>query len=267
MKKLNKSLKANRNNIETYLPLFNGFYGSYWSEPEFEGEIEHYNLPRNFPFWDYLNWSEYYEDLSKAITNKVEELLSDFVEKIEYQNLYSPKYYNFSNDSINCIIRPKKAAIKAYIYENKEAFEKYLESNLKSRDGFISFHSYHFEDWQNDTKNFTAWDKKIDSKGFNLGFVLNFICHNEKIDYTELYYGTDGVYASNYLNAEFDEIINGKRNEVEPFINENYSKHSTEELLQMVSEKYEEEETLNIILETAKECIKKIESNTLEIIF
>lgn len=257
----NKPLKVNKNNIETYLPIFTGFYGSEWDEPDFYGEAEHYNLPEKFDFADYINWTEYKEELSKAITNKVEELLSDFVEVIEYQNLSSPQYYNFSNDSINCIIRPKKQAIRDYIYANLTQFDKYLQDNYKSRDGFISSYSWDFNDWIYYTKNFTDYT----TNGHYLGAILNFIAEQEKIEYIDLYYGTENVYISNFYTPEFYEIVEGKINEIKPFIQENYNKVSNDELMRQIEEKYEQEETLNLIVQTAQNCIKDIENNTMKL--
>lgn len=258
----NKKLKPNRNNIETFLPLFNGFYGSFWDEPDFYGEAEHYGLPEDFDFYEHLNWAEYKNALCVKITNKVEELLSDYVEKIEFQHLNSPQYYNFKNDSIYCIIRPKKQAIIDYINANRPQLSEYLERKFKSRDGFISFYSYSIEVWE---QEYTNWWKNWSGKGIYLGTILDFILENEKTEYSELYFATEGVYASEYLNESFNDIVNGKRLEIKPFIQENYTRYSNDELIEQVRAKYEDEDTLNIILDTAKECIKEIESTNYQL--
>lgn len=202
-----KNLKPNRNNIDTYLPVFHGFYGSFWDDPSFDGEAEHFNLPEDFPFRDFFDWKAYKEDLSKQFCNIIENEMSDFVERIDYENLYSPQYYNFSNDSINCIIRPKKKEVQKYIYEHKEQFTKYLRDHLTSRDGFISWHSNQFDEWEEMTHKFTRWDKDVDSKGFNLGFVLAFIAEEEKITEEVFYYNAEDS-VSNFYTKEFDKIIN-----------------------------------------------------------
>lgn len=173
--------KQNIKGIETYLPFFKGFYGSGLDEPDFEGEAEHFGLPKKFDFIPYVNQREYQTELSKEITSRIENSLIDagFVQKINFQNLVSPKEYNFKNDSIDCIIYPKKQAIKNFIYDNKDKFVQYLEERLKSRSGFISFHSYHFEDWEQETKGFTDY---TDERGFKLGFLLDFICEVYEFD-------------------------------------------------------------------------------------
>ena len=287
-----KELKPNRNNIETFLPIFKGFYGTHWDEPDFYGEAEHYNLPKEFDFYEYMNWAQYKEDLCKAFVNEVESQMSEFIETIQFQSMYSPQYYNFSNDSINCIIRPKKQAIKEYIYKNIEAFKTYLKEHLKSRDGFISFHSYHFEDWKTDTKDFTDYSKKQDSKGFNLGFILDFIATNENLNDCLLYADSD-IYPSSYLNEEFSKIadsLNGLldlsyineqevRNDlddlpnigeivqkIEEFIHRKYTAPNLKELV--LSEFDSEEYTQYIFLDKIVESVcNEVESHNLKLEF
>lgn len=253
-----KTLKPNRNNIETYLPIFSGYYGSRWDEPYFEGEADHYGLPSDFPFWDYLNWHDYKEALNKFFCDCVEVEMRDFIEIVEYQRMHSPKKYNFTNDSIYCIIRPKKQAIADYIYTNKQAFEKYLEDHLKSRDGFISWHSYQFEEWEINTKKFKSWDKDVDSAGFNLGFVLSFIADNEGLEENQVFEESDShVYVSEFMTEEFyalvdalegnefinkDKLIDAKKNGeavmdlieqielIKKFVRENYTSINVKDL-------------------------------------
>lgn len=215
MRKL-KKLKPDRNNIETYLPVFTGFYGSFWDEPDFYGEAEYYGLPEDFNFLEYMNWHAYKNDLSLAFCAIVESEMSLFIEKIEYQILSSPKEYNFINDSINCIIRPKKAAITKFILEHQAAFEVYLKDHLKDRDGFHSFHSFHWLDWYNKTNGFT----KFDTDSLDLGFILQFIVEqideynddllagniSKKYEITEKFYRAE-IYPSQYYNDSFYKII------------------------------------------------------------
>lgn len=204
-----KTLKPNRNNIETYLPIFTGFYGSQWQELDFYGEAEHYGLPDKFDFDHFMNYQLYHETLSKYFCDCVESEMSEWIELIEYQRLNSPKEYNFTNDSIYCIIRPKKTSIKKYIFDYEQEFRRYLSDNLKSRDGFISDHSYEFADWQEMTKNFTAFDKASDKRGFNLGFILSFIAQNEGFDENNVFEDANNeVSPSEFLSKEFYDMIN-----------------------------------------------------------
>lgn len=253
-----RPLKPNRNNIESYLPVFKGFYGSYWDDIDFYGEDEHFGLPKDFPFWEYLDWGAYKEALSKAFCDVIEREMSDFVERIEYQSLQSPKYYNFENDSINCIIRPKKKAIKDFIYSHKDAFQEYLTAHLKSRDGFISFHSHYFEDWETDTNKFT----KLDNKGITLGFILDFIAEEVDKDYEQniyqSFYEVD-VYFSEFYTQEFYDFVDNlggisefvtedaKQAVIDKYEDMSGLKSQVEEVREFVHRKYNEPDLLNVV--------------------
>lgn len=203
-----KTLKPNRNNIETYLPIFTGFYGSQWDEPDFYGEAEHFGLPENFDFTAFFNYRDYQNALSKYFCDCVESDMKKWIERIDFQSLQSPKEYNFTNDSINCIIRPKTKEISAYIYANKEQFSKYLETHLKSRSGFMSFHSYDFETWEENTNKFKSFDKSKDNRGFNLGFILSFIAENEGLEENNVFEdASSNVFVSEYLNQDFYDLV------------------------------------------------------------
>lgn len=204
---MQKALKPNRNNIETYLPIFKGFYGSQWEDIDFFGESECFNLPPNFDFWQYFNQQAYYEALSEYFCDCVESEMSEFVERIDYQRLVSPKEYNFKNDSIDCIIRPRKKAIQTYIYQHKDKFEQYLRDHLTPRSGFIPYHSNQFAEWEENTRKFTRFDKDFDNTGFNLGFVLSFIAENEGLTEGIFDDHYSRVYYSEYYKTEFYELV------------------------------------------------------------
>ena len=89
--------------INTYLPIFKGFYGSIF-EPDVDNEIDYINELRqekNKPEIDFddvnFNYDNYYLELSKEFCFIVWNELEDFIYKIEFSELKSPKYYNYSN--------------------------------------------------------------------------------------------------------------------------------------------------------------------------
>jgi hypothetical protein len=169
-------MKAN-----TYLPLFSGFYGSIWSEPCFDMEDEYYNIPKDMSFDDFVDWKSYYNDIAKKYCDFVEGSLSDFVSRIDFQSIESPKYYNFSNDSINCEIE-----------FNDSLVDQYILDNYTSRDGFISF-------YENDASNWLDGWKEDSHK---VGSILDFICINEEIE--EPYFFED-MHISQYYLPEIEE--------------------------------------------------------------
>ena len=129
--------------IKTYLPIFTGFYGSIY-EPNEENEIDYINELReekNLDKIDYddcdFNYSDYFLEVAKGLVNEVENQMKEFVNSIEFEELKSPKFYNYSNDSINVKINPNKKSIINYIRRYKDEWKKYLLENYKSCDGFI----------------------------------------------------------------------------------------------------------------------------------
>lgn len=156
--------------MKTYLPLFRGFYGSHWDEPYFDGEEDHYDLPSDKYFDDFVDWEKYHDHIAKGMCNYLESELSDFVSSIQFECVASPKYYNFENDAIHCDIEFDKEKIQAYLDDNRQAFADYVKEHYTSGPGFISYYSHDSKDW----------DWSTDSH--MLGSVLNFICINEGIE-------------------------------------------------------------------------------------
>ena len=167
------------NNIKSYLPIFKGYYGSIF-EPYEDGEIDYINelrAEKNKPEIDYdgveFDYDNYYLELSKELCCQVYSELDNFVNKIEFLELKSPKYYNYSNDYIECKIKPKKQAILNYIKKNYNNWSAYLKDNYTSYDGFIS----HYD---NDPSS-NDWNLDNLFKAHQLCAVLDFIAKNENI--------------------------------------------------------------------------------------
>ena len=178
--------------VNTFLPIFSGFYGSVWDEQDFYGEDEYYNLPADKSFDDFVDWSAYHEHIAKEMCSEVESLLSDFVKGITFQSISSPKYYNFGNDSINCEVDIQEAKVHFYLDENIDAFAKYIKDRYTSRDGFISYYSNNYLDW------LTEWS--IDEH--MVGAVLEFICENEGMEEP---YDLADCYISLFFTNEINE--------------------------------------------------------------
>jgi len=189
--------------IETFLPVFPGFYGSIFDA---DSDIEDF-LYEEGAKWEQLEFDneEYQNDVSEAACSELEYSLSDFVSSIKFQSLQSPKYYNFSNDSINCEIVLLKCDIKAikdYVFKYSGEFKQYLKDRYTSRSGFMSFHSNNFEDWCEYTQTFTNYK----DNAHYLGAVLEFICQNEEIDQEHLYYGIRDQGISGEMYCSIKEI-------------------------------------------------------------
>jgi len=190
--------------IESYCPIFNGFYNTIWEYDEtsiieainYNREKNNINGKINFEHLE-IDYKQYEKDISKTICEAVQDNLSEYIISIEYQGVYNPKEYNFKTDSINCIIEPNIDNIKKFIYDNKAKFIEFLKNRYTSFDGFISYYSNDFETWQEDSNNFTDFNMH------SLGSILDFIALHLEIDnillYNDIYDNFDVYeYISNY---------------------------------------------------------------------
>jgi hypothetical protein len=166
--------------IESYLPLFDGFYNTLFEYDNEEGDIQYYNNEYGTDFdyedfdWDY---KERHERISEQICGIVESLLSNEMLEmtINFQKLVSPKYYNFENDSINCeyvISQSQYDLVLDYLKSNWTNFEAWIKDRYTSRSGFISSRSNNAEVWINNMKSESHLEH-------NFGSVLEFILDNE----------------------------------------------------------------------------------------
>lgn len=174
--------------IESYLPLFDGFYNTLFEYDNEKDDIQHYNYEYETDF-DYEDFDWDYEERNKRISEQicgiVEKLLSDEMLEmtINFQKLVSPKYYNFENDSINCeyvISQRQYDLVIDYLKSNWTNFEAWIKDRYTSRSGFISSHSNNAEVWMNNMKSESHLEH-------NFGSVLEFILQNEGYEPMDIY--------------------------------------------------------------------------------
>ena len=192
--------------VGTWLPLFPGYYGTYLEpDTEEQNEIYYYNQENNTDY-DYDNFNWFYDDYYKIVNinscNFVEDILQkmNLIKSITYENMSSPKEYNFATDSINIeveISAKQIAFILDYLKEHKTNFSAYLLDHYKSRDGFLSSYSYNFDDWYN---------KESILHTHKLGAILQFILFNEEEeeDLMSFYYEVAKIDA--YISIELKTL-------------------------------------------------------------
>lgn len=197
--------------LNTNLPAFYGYYGTIFDDVDTSDELEYINeirtekgLPElendDLIEWDYKT---YYDQLNLQLCECVEDFLTELklIKSIEFIKLHSPKYYNFSNDVIECKIDVNPKNIRKYINNNLEEFKKHLINNHKSRDGFCSFYEYDLNFWLERMNNF----KQLDH--IEINSILSFICENEGFDII------DSLYNGNFdcvmlQAANFETLTN-----------------------------------------------------------
>ena len=199
--------------IETFLLLFPGFYGTIF-EPYEDSEIDYINEVRNDKGLDEIEWGDcdwdyddYRERVAESIVGFVEWELKQMGLKFTYQEIESPKFYNFSNDSINVEVEVESMdKIIQYLNENEDEFRQHIKERYTSRDGFISYHSSNSNDWIDDLKSEVTLAHK-------LGATLEFILINEGVTIDQMYEDCSSecfVYARN-----FDELTREAENFIE----------------------------------------------------
>jgi len=186
--------------IGTWLPVFPGFYGTLFDgEDMYESEFDYINehvqpeelaLAMTTNFYSSkastVLWKDYEESVAKQCVNIIEKELKDkgFVESITFEEISSPKYYNFSNDSINITVVFSAAnlqVIRQFISGNYAHWREYLKETYTSCSGFISHHANDpgAEEW--------FVDNALNDR-HNAGALLTFICGELEINEETLYY-------------------------------------------------------------------------------
>lgn len=218
LKKAQKNqAKKNLKTVETWLPIFPGFYETGFDLSDFEIErvveqeeseyIEYFSelheagIPQRYfneHLWSYIDFSNCFKDAAESLCNHLKYLdNTGIINEVEFQKICSPKYYNFSNDSINCKITFNAKNLQEYINKNKESFKEYIEERYTSRSGFSSFYS-------NDVNN---WMSVSDYGEHEVGSVLQFVLLNDS-QKDELRLGYELLDLSNlhesFCNYEID---------------------------------------------------------------
>jgi hypothetical protein len=154
---MSAAAKTKYTEVETFLPLFTGYYYSDWSDL-IDNEEEMYLSYRidecgdNIEL-DYLNmdYTPIKIQLNKIITeevmDKIKELFPDLIKTYEYQSMHSPREYNFYTDSINIKIEINFDKLMDLLYEQQIEFCQYLRDKYTPRSGFVPSHSFLMEDW------------------------------------------------------------------------------------------------------------------------
>jgi len=142
--------------------------------------------------------STYEAEACKAIFIEIKEKLIElgYISGGKFEEVRSPKEYNFNNDSINCtweVNQKNINKIKLTIKENQSSFESYLKEKYTSYSGFMSHYSSDIKDWQD-------WEDILNDK-HRFSSILEWLFLVEGVDEMELYYGVTGeIFLSHYID-------------------------------------------------------------------
>ena len=165
--------------IDTWLPLHPGYYESWLYHSDMDSNEAGYFLDYELPeLPEYLHpaigeqiktdFPGYREATSRQFCDAVEALLSDILKSkvtLEYQDIHSPREYNFTTDTVNVSITLDRAALVKYCAKYGGEMAPYFKARYTSYDGFMSHYPANIEYWT-DPDN---WD------GHGLGAVLEAI--------------------------------------------------------------------------------------------
>ncbi len=197
--------------ISTWLPVFHGFYGSgleddddmqytLFNEPDKIDEKHRDWLLENA--FDYINYSDYHNAMAVEICHAVSEELEShgLIKSFEFENLVSPKYYNFSNDSIDVIFEVDIKSLIEKCQQELEEFEEYIKQCYTSYDGFSSHYS-------NDPANWLSGEYIEENANHCVGSLLRFLlCGDNDNNYQDLVYeATSEVYIGEFI--DFDKML------------------------------------------------------------
>ena len=135
--------------IESYVPLFTGFYNTGFDIFEYMDEEDDEKLNNCELEIDY---DAFNRDSAIKLAEITESILSDngIDLKVIPEEIVSPKYYNYSNDSANVcyeIDDDNMQKIIEILRNNYDLFSDYLKNGYTSCSGFISGYSNNVVDW------------------------------------------------------------------------------------------------------------------------
>lgn len=153
MEKITKSIEV---------PFFWGFYNSPLdgSESAIENEIDYYRDEEGMDVdWDDFdfNMKDYQHAVCESfIENLKDWYLVNWIENIEYDELWSPNYYNFENDRLYVkatLTDDCKERLEKFFITNREWLTEHIRKDWTSRSGFTSYIANDYEAFYEETMN------------------------------------------------------------------------------------------------------------------
>lgn len=135
----------------TYLEP-DSMFDSYMIESDKEEGYIHFDLDY---FWENFQYDKYrlaiQERAHSFINGKHSE--NNVWVLIKAGEIYSPKFYNFSNDEIDLDVTFSKSKVLNEVNKNITKFNEFLKVRYSSRDGFNSFTANNYIEWLEDYNN------------------------------------------------------------------------------------------------------------------
>jgi hypothetical protein len=227
-------------------------------------------------YWDNFDNNKYKTKLFKLsneyLIDNIKQQLTDLnigILDIECIGIHSPKYYNFSTDSLNydLSVSDNFNHILIDIINNLDdndtnSLSKFLKDNFTSRDGFMSFTDNNITDLINSINDFE--DREISAfltwylKGkdiINTNNWSEFLYENiQSYDYTE------------FLSDDFVDVTFEIRNHIIDYTNQNYMNKDTDTIISDLREYFECDDIDDrLITDLVLYTFKSIDEHTLKL--
>jgi hypothetical protein len=198
----------------TYLDP-DSMFDSYMIESDKEEGYIHFGVDY---FWDNFEHNKYKEAIKQRahsfINGKIKE--GDVWIYIKAGEIYSPKYYNFSNDEMDLDVTFSKKDVINSVNNDIQKFDDFLKERYSSRDGFNSFTSNNYNDWLEEFN-----EEKDTAIGAALTYIfqetieenresfIQYVC-DEYMDYRDFVdsegYESEVVVLQNYIRDNYKDI-------------------------------------------------------------
>lgn len=122
--------------------LFPGFYESVFNNSDLINEIAEYKADDSGTQYDIVNWNDYQNSIAENCATWLFDNLPnhDIIKTMNYKELTSPRFYNFTTDKLTIDCDINLDALKNYCLKaNRDEFSNYLYENWSNKPGFISF--------------------------------------------------------------------------------------------------------------------------------
>ena len=150
-----------------------------------------------------FRYDDYRKDVSDAFVEVWGNLApDDVVEKVEIDEVVSPRYYNYRNDRLFAFVTLKdgwRDAMHKFVDENAEWLADRIKKDWTSYDGFMSFMDNRLNDWCDRLFNDAVSDEDIDERYIStmIGYMMyrrNPSVRNELVMDT-----LEDIYAGSYV--------------------------------------------------------------------
>ncbi len=142
--------------------------------------------------WSSMNWHAVHTAYAKAYC---ENFADNFALELTFDELVSPREYNFTGDRCFCWITPESLQ-KVFDAVDTPALRLMVRANHTSRDGFCSFYSNDLDEWG----DFHSWDHN------QIATLIEAHAHLETAGEFDQYREVE-LMESDRGNGLFDEIL------------------------------------------------------------